>query len=373
MNEIIQFSPSVFAVKNEYQIAVAAECEAVMWVTINGKKYYDHSNGVMRSLSKYHKVSVPMAELDCAKEYTVTCRKVIERHPYGPELEEEQSVTYKFRPIEKTENIKIYHIADTHGNFEFPYKASQFFDMDLLILNGDIQDSSHEEKHFALIHRLGGEITHGEFPIVFSRGNHDLRGRYAETQAEFLPVDNGNSYYTFRIGAIWGMVLDCGEDKDDSHKEYGGTICCHEFRLAQTEFIKNVIKNKDTEYNADGVKYRLVIAHKPFTAAGNAPFDIEHDIYREWVKLLNENVKPHMLLNGHEHICKLCGKEDEKYDTFGLECPVVIGSAFRYRTTPEWAVYDFAGAAITLSQGEINIKFTNSENKIEEEHNIEYK
>ena len=28
--------------------------------------------------------------------------------------------------------------------------------------------------------------------------------------SEYIPNDSGNTYYTFRLNGIWGMVLDCG-------------------------------------------------------------------------------------------------------------------------------------------------------------------
>lgn len=48
-----------------------------------------------------------------------------------------------------------------------------------------------------------------------------------------MPGDDGRSYYTFKVGCIWGILVDTGEDKEDSHAEYGGIICCHDFRLEQ--------------------------------------------------------------------------------------------------------------------------------------------
>ena len=60
-------------------------------------------------------------------------------------------------------------------------------------------------------------------------------------------LDQGNTYYTFRIGSVWGMFLDCGEDKLDSHEEYGGTVCFHRFRERETAFIKDVIARSGEE------------------------------------------------------------------------------------------------------------------------------
>ena len=74
--------PAVFAVKNDYQIMVPVKSDLLFWVTVDGKNYYDHSNGIIRSSTRMHRVNVPMCALDKTGEYTVTYRKIIDRKPY---------------------------------------------------------------------------------------------------------------------------------------------------------------------------------------------------------------------------------------------------------------------------------------------------
>ena len=64
--------PAVFAIKNDYQIMVPVNSDLLFWVTVGDKKYYDHSNGIIRSSTRMHRVNVPMSELDKAGEYTVS-------------------------------------------------------------------------------------------------------------------------------------------------------------------------------------------------------------------------------------------------------------------------------------------------------------
>jgi len=82
-----------------------------------------------------------------------------------------------------------------------------------------------------------------------------------------------------------GAVLDVGEDKLDSSEEYGHTICCHDFRKKETEFLRSVVLHADQEYAAPDVKYRMVIAHYPFLEGRTDPkFNIEREIYEEHQK-----------------------------------------------------------------------------------------
>lgn len=362
--------PAVFAVKENYQIMVPTKSDVLFWVTVNGKNYFDHSNGIIRSATRMHRVNVPMSEIDAAGEYTVSYRKIIDRKPYFPETEPIESATYPFKPLAPEGKIRIYHLSDTHGTFDLPAQAGTYFgdDIDLLILNGDVPDHSGSVENFDLIFRLCEAVTGGSHPCIFSRGNHDTRGFYAENIAEYTPTENGHSYFTFRLGRLWGIVMDCGEDKTDDHAEYGHTVCCHEFREEETEYLKTIIKHADEEYAASGVEYRVVIVHNPFSFTIQAPFDIEQPLFSEWLRLLAENVKPQAMISGHLHtteISEIGGKLDSK----GQICPVIVGS--REIVNKDRKKVDFYGCAMTIDGGKMEVEFTNIRHEAVESHSIQ--
>ena len=87
---ILKCLPAVFAVKNEYQIFTAFDCAALVKVRVGGEDFYDDSNGILRSNSNIHHVSVPIELLDKEKEYTIIYNKIIERKPYFPTSEGEK-------------------------------------------------------------------------------------------------------------------------------------------------------------------------------------------------------------------------------------------------------------------------------------------
>ncbi|MBQ1951031.1 MAG: metallophosphoesterase [Clostridia bacterium] len=349
---MLKTSPAVFAVGNQYQIMVETTSECLMSVKIGENTYFDESNGIMNSLSPLHRVSVPMQALDNAKEYTVCMRPIIERKPYFTKTQEPQEFAFAFRPIPQ-KNIRAYHIADAHNQIERPVKAAKAFgNIDLLILNGDVIDHSGNPEKFANIYEICSLLTSGAIPVIFSRGNHDMRGNFAERFADYTPNQHGNTYYTFRLGSIWGMLLDCGEDKVDTNSEYGFTVACHHFRERQTEYIKAVIADAEKEYAAPGVKTRLIISHNPFTQKLMAPFDIEEDIYREWASLLKEHVKPNLMVCGHTHKygVSFVGGENDNY---GQPCPVVIAS----EPQPD----RFIGCGFIINGTQTDVVFTDSD------------
>ncbi len=352
------YAPSVFAVGKNYQICVAASCEGTAYVTVGGRSFYDASNGILRSKKYLHKVTVPMKALDEAKEYTLVFRQYTDRKPYRPDYCEPVSITVPFRPVGKdAEKVNIYHISDTHGESVLPVKTGSYFgeNLDVLILNGDIADHSGDAELFKNIYKIAGEITKGEIPCVFSRGNHDLRGSCAEILCDYTPCKDGLSYYTFRLGCIWGIILDCGEDKDDSHVEYGYSVACHDFRLTETDFIKEVIENKEKEYAEEDVKFRIVVSHVPFGERFPEPFNPEEEIYTEWCRLLREYIKPELAFSGHTHRAALyaCGSEK---DNFGQPCPVVVGS--EPKRDKAYKLCGFVGAGVTLGEGSDEVVFS---------------
>ncbi len=346
-NEMLKTHPAVFAVGDEYQIMVCVKAPCLMWVQVGDEKFYDDSNGILRSNVTTHRMRVPSELLNEAKAYSVCWRKIIDRKPYFPETEEEQRLHYSFRPV-KGEKTVAYHISDAHNLVDVPVASARHFEkkygkMDLLVLNGDIPNHSGKIEYFDNIYEIVSQLTAGEIPTVFSRGNHDLRGFFAETIAEYTPNHNGNTYYTVRVGNIWAIVMDCGEDKDDSNEEYGLTVACHAFRQRQTRWLRKVIE--EGEFSDPSIQHRIVICHKPFSVAESSDkFNIEREIYGEWCSLLKSEIRPDLMISGHFHSQFVTFPGDEMDGYLGHPCPVAVGSVPR-RGKPEEGTSDYYAAA----------------------------
>ena len=346
-------TPAVFAVGNTYQILAQTQPDTFFSVRVGGHTFTDAVSGIARSRTHLHRVSIPMEVLDQAGSYTVCIRDVPERLPYFTTPGPEQNSYFPFRPVPR-ERVRAYHIADAHNRIAQPLRgAAAFGPIDLLILNGDIIDYCDNPASFDNIYILCAKLTGGQIPVVFSRGNHDMRGPLAEEFVNYIPQQNGNTYYSFRLGHIWGAILDCGEDKPDSHEAYGGTVACHDFRLQQTAFLRSLIANARQEYAAEGVTTRLIISHGPFTEKNTPPFDIEEDIYREWTALLREHIQPHLIICGHTHLAELRMPGHQR-DTYGQPCPVVIASGFDNHAY-------WTGCGFEFGNGQIKLTFTDSE------------
>ncbi len=366
-SEILRNGPVVCAVGENYHIMVPTKKKVLMNIVVGDKVYANHSNGIRRSDIPVQRFVIPQKVLDSAKKYTVVYEEMIIRMAYSCIKGKTGKIEYLFKPIEKSNNINIYHISDSHGLLKASVDAATFFgnELDLLILNGDIASSSSKLSDILLTYDIAFNITKGEIPCIISRGNHDLRGKMAEKLDMLLPAQYGNSYYSVKLNSLWLLLLDCGEDKSDTHKEYSSTIACHQFREEETAFLERIVDDAQKEYCEKNVKYKILVSHIPFYhndtsgSKGEYPFNIETELYTHWCNILREKIKPHFCISGHLHRFEFC-EVGGKYDSKGINCPIIIGGKPITDTSEKAMV----GTAITLSEKFVLIRFTDSKKNI---------
>ena len=360
-DSLLKAPPAVFAVEECYQILVTTRSQALVRVRVGEKFYSGHINGVRPSSRSVHRFSVPMDELNKAGRYTVYCRPLPVREPYMRHVRryEESARSYDFRKL-PDDNIRIFHVADTHSRIDqIVRNALGSGAFDLLILNGDLIETSGRIDVLETPAVLAGKMTKGAVPVIYSRGNHELRGPFAEELPRYVPNRDGKLYYGVKLGALWCMVLDGGEDKADSHPAYGDTIDCTAYRREQLAFIRKRAENKD--FCTPSVKYRLLICHIPFPRyVGKSAADEEKrlfTVYGEWSRSLKKLYAPHLLLSGHVHRFAI-----EKNPEF--PCPVVMGAKLDKKADL------FSGARITLSKGKGHIEFLDHNGKTLEKETV---
>lgn len=361
---------AVFVAHEGYQIIFNTRDKGLAWVKVGDTVYSDDVNGNINSEKTVHKIFVPKDELDTAKEYTIRFARCIQRKPYFAESGETFEKTYKFHPLTKKDDINLYMICDSHSRTREPAHSGKYFGdkLDALILNGDIPTHCGSVDHLLSIFYIAGEVTGGSVPVIYARGNHDTRGEMAIDLPDYVATHNGNLYYTFRIGSIWGVVLDCGEDKNDDHPEYGGMANFKQYRIAQEKFLEDIIKNKENEYEAEGVKYKIAISHVRMDLHHKDPFFAP--TYSNWLKSLNET-GIHLMLNGHEHRRKFLPKGRETdIGTVGYD--TVVGHTFERRDLEDGTkIRNMHGTAMNFNNGKIDVIFTDGSYETLEEHVID--
>lgn len=291
----ITYEPVVYAVEDEYQIVFSSRVESQGFVEIGGVKYYDTYAGSQRSTERVHKVSVPMEALDQAGEYTVTVQRYIYRGPFGAIRGKEISQSYHFTAVDASDGLTYYALSDIHMDIEGAKNAAQMTpDFELLVLNGDIISDVETYADANFVNKVAFELTHGEKPVVYARGNHEVKGAYADQLYKFVGSINQKFYYHFYLDGIYGLVLDLGEDHDEGWWEYYGSDDFTTYRNEQIEFLKQEAESR----NFENYDYRLVVCHIPLTYINTRHNHV--DCKTAMIEELNK-MDIDMLLVGHQH------------------------------------------------------------------------
>lgn len=291
----ITYNPVVYAVEDKYQIVFSTNSEATGWVEIGGEEFFDTYNGSSKKYTKVHKIEVPMNKLDAAKKYTVHTQRSIYCGPFGGFMGKDISLTTNFKPVDTSDGIQYLSFSDVHMNIKQTKKTASYFkNYDFLVLAGDLISDVETFDDANFFNLVAYEISKGEMPVVFARGNHDVKGRYGEQLHNFVGAKGDQFYYNFYFDNIYGLVLDIGEDHDEGWWEYYGTDHYEEYRDAQLNFLNEEINRKDYDH----YEYHLAVCHIPIVFV-NYRKDHIH-IKEEMTRLLNQ-MDIDMLLCGHQH------------------------------------------------------------------------
>jgi hypothetical protein len=240
----ITSTPMVIDNGTDYSVVFSTNDKGTAWVeyTYNGKdfKVFDQTGGRISSERRIHSISIPYEHLR-NNIYKVGSTRIIEDFSYGSRTgktvcSDEFILTYNDKDNQTWLVISDWHTMLDKANAAIENLESEY---DAVILLGDSTPGvDFEEQVITNTVQFGGKVSGGTKPVLYVRGNHETRGSYADD----LPVALGleQFYYTADIGPYSFVVLDSGEDKDDSHPEYGGMTDYNTYRSDMIEWLKNV-------------------------------------------------------------------------------------------------------------------------------------
>ena len=266
-------------------------------------RYYQVIDG-RRVADTFH--SVPVYGLEPGKSYRYRIYgKVVENdeNPYGVDYGPEQRAFFDGDGIIKTldsrkDECRFFMLSDIHGNDD-KYKSLvngiQKEDYDFFVMNGDmfsyITSADSLIRH---VFHVVPELT-SSIPTIFTRGNHETRGREAHLLPQICPTPEGTPYFLLRQGPVALLVLDGGEDKPDTSPEYSGTVEFDAFREAELEWIKDIVK--DPLFAEAPVK--VAVMHIPALLFPDSWYS-QVWLNRNFVPVLNE-AGLDVMLCGHHH------------------------------------------------------------------------
>lgn len=184
---------------------------------------------------------------------------------------------------------------------------------ELVFLNGDILSDIEDEQQI-IDHVLTPctELFAGRIPMVYLRGNHETRGKFARMLPNYVGLAEGRFYRSFDQGPVHFVVMDSGEDKADIDKEYNGLADFDRYRTEQQAWLEKEIRSEAFRKAA----FRVALFHMPaYGSDGPGPMDCQ----TKWGPLLSQG-KVDLLISGHTHEYRILGPEAGKH-----EYPIVIG------------------------------------------------
>lgn len=221
-------------------------------------------HGLVDTNERVHKVVLTGLKPGTVYRYRVLSRP-IDLAAYEAELGEAvQSEFREFRTFDTNKQDTSFLVFnDVHGNlstFSDMLKVAGDQPYDFVALNGDTL--SHIDGHDQIASLLDSAVASfaSRTPLFWVRGNHETRGAYARQFPAYLDSPGGRYYYSFDQGPVHFIVLDAGEDKPDTDREYFGFADFHPYRLEQAAWLKDEVKSPAFQR----AKYRVVLVHMPF-------------------------------------------------------------------------------------------------------------
>lgn len=281
------------------------------------------TDGQIDANTTIHRVRISGLKAASEYSYRISSTEILKYEPYKVTYGETvSSSVYTFKTLNETHpDCSFVVFNDVHdgfarlqGRFEFANQPA----CDMVFLNGDIvNDPSSETQIIEKTLKPATDLFASETPFCFIRGNHETRGFFSRTLKSYLALPNNRYYYSFQQGSVYFIVLDSGEDKEDSHWAYSGLNAFDSYRDEQTEWLKAEIRKPAFKK----ASFRVALSHIPLFGKRNAHGAT--DCKQKWAALLNKG-KIDLHLSGHTHRPKVITPVSGEHDY-----PIFVGGGPR--------------------------------------------
>ena len=227
--------------------------------------------------------------------YRVCSQEILQYKAYSKKFGHiAKSEFYSFTmPDAETDSFTAVIFNDLHQRpnvFQALLKQVEKVDYDFVVFNGDCIDDPANHDQATRFIKLLTEGVHGDrTPTLFIRGNHEIRNAYSIGLRKHFDYVGGKTYGAFNWGDTRIVMLDCGEDKTDDHKEYSGLNDFTQLRHEQVGFLQEELQSKAFK-KADK---RILIHHIPLYGCDNLCWNL-------WEPLLRK-APFHVSINAHTH------------------------------------------------------------------------
>lgn len=283
-----------------------------------GLKAHQSAHGLVNSYNRINSIKLDGLKPGTTYHYRVCSRLFTDFEPYkivyGDTI---SSSVFHFKTQgvadQQVSWLILNDIHDHPESFGELIKLNGAKPYDFVFLNGDMFDYQEDEQQF-IDHLLRPcSLFSSNVPFMLVRGNHETRGKFARNIYPYYTNYNNGQYFTFERGPVFGIVLDTGEDKEDTHPEYGGICDFDAYRIEQAGWLKAQMKTRAFRK----AKFRVVMMHiPPYHSDGR--YGSEH--CRSVFGPLFNKYKIDLLICGHTHVYGVHHPDPPNYNY-----PIIIG------------------------------------------------
>lgn len=268
------------------------------------QRYYDVLAGRKVLTDSVHRVRIEGLKPDTKYRYRVFTQEVAEwRYDDWVTLGKTACTdVWRGKPHEfktfsaKPREVTFLVLNDIHERAQFMKdlcKNVDFKKLDFVLLNGDMSNRLRNQQHMMEAYldtcvRMFATHT----PLFFNRGNHELRGQFADYLYRYFPTNNGKYYRLQHVAGIDFLFIDTGEDKPDEDIEYSGIVNYDQYREEEARWLRGLRESKQV-----GKHPLIVFSHIPPTLQKwHGPYHLQKTLMPELNKM---NVS--VMLSAHLH------------------------------------------------------------------------
>ncbi|MBO9620505.1 MAG: metallophosphoesterase [Niabella sp.] len=248
--------------------------------------------------------------------YKIQSKEISDFQPYkltyGPELSGTVERFVNTDPSKKEVSfVMINDIHDRPQSIPLLMNLDKGNERDFVFFNGDVFDY-HTDEQQIINHMLQPCVDSfaKNTPFVYVRGNHETRGKFCRQMADYF---QHVGYTAFTQGPVRFVILDTGEDKEDTHPVYAGIVDFDAYREEQARWLEGEINSKEFKT----APFRVVLMHIPPRYSGD--WHGATHCTKLFEPLMNKG-KVDLVLSGHTHRYKI-----HNPDKNANHYPIIIG------------------------------------------------
>jgi hypothetical protein len=258
------------------------------------------TDGMIDAGGTLHRVRITGLEPGKTYSYKVCPVELLKLRPYqvyfGDTVRGKECTFTTHSLTSKTTRFLVVNDIHTNGGkLANHLKSSDIGTRNMVFFNGDMLDVfENENQLLGPIIDTSVRYFASSVPFVFIRGNHETRGIMSRSLKSYLDYPDNKFYYSFDLGPVHFIILDCGEDKPDNNRYYYGLADYDRYRLVQLDWLKKEVQSEAFKK----APYRVYVVHMPVKQGDSAHGMIFlADNFGPVIK----NAGGDLLLAGHTH------------------------------------------------------------------------